>query len=76
MKIVLYTSNTCGGCVLLKNELDKASVEYESRNISIDPKFKKDLMKQGIMGVPALFIEGHEPIVGYQYDKIKEILDI
>lgn len=74
MKAIVYTSNTCTYCKIVKQYLTEQGVEIEERNIS-DVTFKKELMKKGYMSVPVTVI-GEKDIVGFKKDEIDAALGI
>lgn len=71
--VKVYSSNTCPHCVTAKNYLNEKGIEFEERNVQTDPEARKELMAMGHMGVPVLVIGGEE-IVGFDKDKIDELL--
>lgn len=72
MKAIVYTSNTCKYCAIVKQYLTEQGIEIEERNIS-NIKFKKELMKKGYMSVPVIVINKTE-IVGFKKDEIDAAL--
>lgn len=54
--------------------LREKGIEYEERNITTDISARRELMKKGIMGVPA-FLIGEDAVVGLDTEKIEELLD-
>jgi glutaredoxin len=73
MKIDVYSSNTCQYCVAVKDFFDSHNLDFTEKNISENPEFRKELIKKHIMGVPYVTID-NEPILGFDIEKIKEIL--
>lgn len=71
--VVIYSSNTCGYCVEAKKYLDSIGVAYTERNVSTDVQARKDLMAQGFMGVPVIFVD-EEIIQGFDKKKLDELL--
>ncbi len=72
-KVVVYTSNTCGYCHMVKDYLNEKNISFEERNVSTDAKARKDLMSQGFMGVPVIYI-GEEVVQGFDKNKLDELL--
>ena len=72
-KVVIYTSNTCGYCHLAKDYLNEISVDYTEKNVSTDSEARKELMSQGFMGVPVIFVDD-EVIQGFDKNKLDELL--
>ena len=71
--IVIYTSNTCGYCHLAKDYLNENNIEFTEKNVSSDPQARKELMSQGFMGVPVIFVD-EEVIQGFDKDKLEALL--
>lgn len=74
MKAIVYTSNTCTYCTIVKQYLTEQGVEIEERNIS-DKTFKKELMKKGYMSVPVIVI-GDTDILGFKKEEIDSALGL
>lgn len=72
-KVFVYSSDTCPYCTLAKDYLTEIGVEFEEKNIQRDNEARKELMEMGHMGVPVIVI-GKEEIVGFDKDKIDELL--
>lgn len=73
--VVVFSSNTCPHCVTAKEYLSSKGINYVERNIHEDPDARKELMKNKIMGVPAIFIDD-EIIVGFDKARIDELLGL
>lgn len=58
MKMKLYTKTVCPKCMLIKNVLDAAGVEYEAINTDTDAEAKQEVIDQGFMSVPILLVNG------------------
>lgn len=71
--VVVYTSNTCGYCHEAKAYLKSLGVEYQEKNVSTDAQARKELMSQGFMGVPVIFVD-EEVIQGFDKGKLDELL--
>lgn len=57
----------------MKEFLSQKGVEFTEKNVQTDPAARKELMQKGIMAVPVVEIGG-ETIVGFDKDKIEELL--
>lgn len=71
--VIVFTSNTCGYCHEVKKYLDEIGVAYTERNVSEDKSARKELMSQGFMGVPVIYI-GDDIVQGFDKAKIDELL--
>jgi glutaredoxin len=80
MSIVIFgNTSTCEPCRQLKQYLNANGLDYEYKDLgTIDPikriEWKKEAMSLGIKSIPIIFIDDNEPIVGFNIEKIEEIL--
>jgi glutaredoxin-like YruB-family protein len=75
-KVKIYSTPTCPHCRALKEFLDEKGIEYEDVNVAEDEKERNEMVeKSGQMGVPVVDIDG-EVIVGFDKEKISELLGI
>jgi len=75
-KITIYSTPTCPFCIRAKQFLRDNNIQFEEIDVSSDQaKVQEMIEKSGQMGVPVIDIEG-ELIVGFDKDKIKEVLGI
>ena len=86
-KIIVYTKNRCPECEKVKfnlgylpqEVLDKHTVEYrniEKENVLGELIYFDDFAKLGYQSVPVTIVEGHEPIVGFEFGQIQEALGL
>jgi len=76
MNVEVYSTPTCMYCNLLKDHLKANDVEFTEVNVAEDAEKRAMLVeKSGQMGVPVTLI-GEEVIVGFNKDKINELLNI
>lgn len=73
MEVKVYTSNTCSYCHMVKEYLEEKGVEYVEKNVSTDSEARKELIANGFMGVPVVYI-GDEVIQGFDKKKLDELL--
>ncbi len=71
--ITIFTSTTCGYCNEAKRWLNENGHEYTERNINSDPEARKELIKNGFMGVPVIYV-GDEVIQGFDRARLQELL--
>jgi len=75
-KVKMYSTPTCGYCHMAKDFLDEKGITVEVFDVSIDEKKRQELVdKSGQLGVPVFDIGG-EIIIGFDQDKISELLGI
>lgn len=74
--VTIYSTPTCHFCHLAKDFFTENKVEFTDYNVATDlPKRQEMIQKSGQMGVPVIYI-GDELIVGFDQDRIKELLHI
>lgn len=72
--IKIYSTPTCHYCNIAKDFFTDKGVKYEEFNVSTDLAKRKEMVeKSGQMGVPVIDIEG-DIVVGFDEEKISEIL--
>jgi len=79
MKITIYSTRTCGYCVMLKKWLDDKSVKYTVYNVDENPIAAQNMVRlSGQMGVPFSTIEYDdgktENILGFDRPKFERAL--
>ena len=73
MKVVVFSSNTCSYCNMAKEYLKEKGVEFEEKNVSVDAEARKELIANGFMGVPVIYV-GDEVIQGFDKNRLDELL--
>ena len=73
--VILYSSNNCSYCKLVKEFFAENGVDYVEKNVSTDMEARKELMAKGYMGVPVTFI-GEEDVKGFDKERLVELLNI
>jgi len=58
---------------MVKEYLEEKGVEYIERNVSTDSEARKELIANGFMGVPVVYI-GDEVIQGFDKKKLDALL--
>lgn len=74
-EIEVYTTPSCPYCKKLKQWLDENGYEYTDYNVSENRDKAKEMIERTQQrGVPQTFI-GDEEVIGFQPDRIKEIVE-
>ncbi|WP_053366427.1 glutaredoxin family protein [Bacillus sp. FJAT-27245] len=73
-KVLVYTTNDCIECTMVKRVLEEEGVPFETRNISEDPLFKKEVEQYGFLGVPVT-VYGDKAVKGFR-NELKEIIEL
>ena len=72
--IKVFSTPTCPYCTSAKEFLTEKGIEFENIDISQDREAADEMVeKSGQMGVPVIMIK-EEVIVGFDKEKIEEIL--
>ena len=74
--VIIYSTPTCHFCHAAKAFFDEHHVKYEDHNVATDLEKRAEMVDMtGQMGVPVIRVED-DVIVGFDEDKLKELLSI
>lgn len=75
-KIIIYSTENCKYCHMIKDYLTEKGFEYESVDVGKDA-VQADIAreKSGQMGVPVTDIDG-KIVIGYDIDEVDNLLNI
>lgn len=74
MNVIVYSTPTCPYCIMAKDYLSEKNIPFENVDVSADPaKAKEMIQKTGQRGVPVIDMGG-TIIVGFDRNRIEEIL--
>jgi glutaredoxin 3 len=77
VKVTVYSTPTCPWCKKVKDWLNEHKVDFTELNVAEDNAAREEMIdKSGQMGVPVIIVEGHDPLVGFDEEKLKEVLGI
>lgn len=71
--VTIFTSDTCGYCHQAKAYLDQKGVKYTEKNVSRDAEARQELIDNGFMGVPVIYV-GEELIQGFDKNRLDSLL--
>ncbi len=75
-KVTIYSTPTCGYCKTAKEFFAEKGIEYTEYDVSMDEVRRNEMMeKTGQMGVPVIEIDD-KIIIGFDKDKISEMLEL
>jgi glutaredoxin-like YruB-family protein len=75
-QVTIYSTPTCHFCHEAKDFFMANHVQYTDYNVATDlPKRQEMIQKSGQMGVPVIDVGG-EIVVGFDQDRLKELLDL
>lgn len=74
--VTIYSTPTCHFCHMAKEFFDANKVTYTDFNVATDLEKRREMIeKSGQMGVPVIVI-GEELTVGFDQDRLKELLAV
>ncbi|CAG9608700.1 glutaredoxin family protein [Pseudoneobacillus rhizosphaerae] len=73
-KIIVYTTNDCIECTMVKQVLTEEGIPFEVRDISVNHEYQKEVEKYGYLGVPVT-IAGDKAVKGFT-NELKEIIEM
>jgi glutaredoxin 3 len=75
-KVTVYSTPTCHFCHAAKDFFTENNVEFTDVDVAADEEKRNEMVeKSGQMGVPVITID-EEVIVGFDEDKVKELLKL
>ena len=72
-EIIVYSSNMCGACEMVKEFLRLRGKEFVERNVSVDLQGRKELLELGFDATPVTVI-GDSVVEGFDADEIDRAL--
>jgi glutaredoxin-like protein NrdH len=73
-QVIVYTTNDCIECTMVKQGLTEEGIAFEVRDISADNDFQKEVEKYGFLGVPVTVV-GDKAVKGFS-NELKEIIEM
>ncbi|WP_419887946.1 glutaredoxin family protein [Neobacillus niacini] len=71
--VIVYTTNDCIECTMVKKVLTEEGIPHEVRDISINPEYQLEVEKYGFLGVPVTVL-GNKAVKGFT-NELKEIIE-
>ncbi|MEK6914560.1 MAG: glutaredoxin family protein [Nanoarchaeota archaeon] len=76
-KVKIYTTPTCTYCQQAKEFFKENSIKFEEINVTKDRKLADEMISiSGQKGVPVILIDNNAPIIGFDQEKIEEVLNL
>jgi glutaredoxin-like YruB-family protein len=76
-KIEIYSTPTCHFCHMAKDYFKKNNLAFTDYNVGSDTAKRTEMVeKSGQMGVPVIVIDNMEIIVGFDQDRLGELLGV
>lgn len=73
-QLIVYTTNDCIECTMVKKVLTEEGLPFEVRNVSTNPDFQKEVEQYGFLGVPVTVL-GTRAVKGFT-NELKELIDL
>lgn len=74
--VTIYSTPTCHFCHMAKEFFTEHGVKFTDHNVSSDLVKRKEMIeKSGQMGVPVIYV-GDELVVGFDEDRLRDLLKI
>lgn len=73
-QVVVYSTNDCIECTMVKQVLTQEGIPFEIRNISENKEYQKEVEKYGFLGVPVTVV-GNRAVKGFT-NELKELIEI
>ena len=75
-KVIIYTNNTCGYCKQIKEELEKANLEFENKITSENESEWQEIVNLTGMGtVPTVIYNDEYFVPGRDFQNAKQLAD-
>lgn len=71
--VIVYTTNDCIECTMVKKVLTEEGISYEVRDISTNAEYQLEVEKFGYLGVPVTVL-GNKAVKGFT-NELKEIIE-
>ncbi|ETI69311.1 glutaredoxin family protein [Neobacillus vireti] len=73
-QVIVYTTNDCIECDMVKQVLTQEGIPFEARNVSVNSQYQKEVENLGFMGVPVTVVD-HRAVKGFT-NELKELMDL
>ena len=76
MKVIIYSTPTCGFCMRAKDFFHKNKIKYREFNVAANGKAREDMIhKSGQLGVPVIDVNGRV-VVGFDEPALRKLLKV
>ncbi|WP_423802156.1 glutaredoxin family protein [Neobacillus sp. SAB-20_R2A] len=73
-QVIVYTTNDCIECTMVKKVLTEEGIPFETRNVAENPEYQKEVEKFGFLGVPVTVVN-NRAVKGFTND-LKELMEL
>ena len=76
-KVEIFSTLSCHFCHMAKEFLKEKNIQFTDYNVGLDTAKRTEMIeKSGQMGVPVIVIDDKDLIIGYNKQKLAELLEI
>jgi glutaredoxin-like protein NrdH len=73
-QIIVYTTQDCIECTMVKRVLTEEGIPFETRDVSTNKEYQKEVEKYGFLGVPVTVYEDRA-VKGFT-NELKELMEL
>jgi glutaredoxin-like protein NrdH len=73
-QVIVYTTQDCIECTMVKKVLSEEGIDFETRDVSTNPEYQKEVEQYGYLGVPVTVVE-NRAVKGFT-NELKELMEI
>jgi glutaredoxin-like protein NrdH len=73
-QVIVYTTKDCIECTMVKKVLSEEGIDFETRDVSTNPEYQKEVEQYGYLGVPVTVVEDRA-VKGFT-NELKELMEI
>lgn len=73
-RVIVYTTKDCIECTMVKKVLSEEGISFETRDLSVNPEYQKEVEKYGFLGVPVTVVE-NRAVKGFT-NELKELMEL
>ncbi|MBS4211336.1 glutaredoxin family protein [Neobacillus rhizophilus] len=73
-QLIVYTTNDCIECTMVKKVLIEEGIPFETRNVAENPEYQKEVEKYGFLGVPVTVMD-NRAVKGFT-NELKELMEL
>jgi len=71
--VIVYTTNDCIECTMVKQVLNQEGIVFEVRNVAANPQYQKEVEQYGFLGVPVTVFQDIA-VKGFS-NELKQLID-
>jgi len=76
-KVEIYSTESCHFCRMAKEFFAAHNIPFTNYNVGTDMAKRKEMMeKSGQLGVPVIIIDDNDMIIGFDKNKLSDLLGV